>query len=264
MTGTNVPRLPEPLQDAWNTRAGGVPIAEDASFRSNLERSLSWVVPASVVALGGLAYLLLPDFHGFVNEGVRVFASGDLARIQAWLQGFGAWSLVVIVLVLIVQPLLVVVPSVLMMIVAVLAYGPVWGGLLAWGGSILAAVVGYGLGWALSPVTVDRLIGRETEQRIETYVRRYGFWAVVLFRVSPVLSTDAISIVAGLLEMRPGRYLAATALGFLPLAGAIAFLGGDLERMESGLVWGTVASIVALVAYIGIDQWRRRSRRPGT
>lgn len=227
-------------------------------MRSKLERNLSWVIPAGVIATCGIAYLVLPAFRGFVNDAVRVLASGELERIQAWIQGFEAWSLAVIVVVLIVQPLLVVVPSVLMMIVAVLAYGPVWGGLLAWGGSILAAVVGYALGWALHPVTVDRLIGSDTEQRLETYMERYGFWAVVLFRVSPVLSTDGISIVAGLLEMRFGRYLAATALGFLPLATAIAVLGGDLDRMESGLVWGTIVSVLALAVYVGIDQWRRR------
>jgi uncharacterized membrane protein YdjX (TVP38/TMEM64 family) len=234
-------------------------IAEDASWRSRFERSLSWIVPTTVIALGALAYLLLPTFRGFANEAFAVFTSGDLQRIQEWVQGFGAWSLLVIVIVLIVQPLLVVVPSALMMVVAVVAYGPVWGGLLAWGGSILAAVVGYGVGWALSPVTVDRLIGHEAEQRVESYVERYGFWAVALFRVSPVLSTDAISIVAGLLEMRFGRYAAATALGFLPLAAAIALLGGDLDRMQTGLLWGTILSVVVFIAYIGIDQWRRRT-----
>lgn len=209
---------------------------------------------------GGIAaaYLLSPSVRGFAHEAARVLSSGDLERIRGWLQGFGPWSLVVIIAILTIQPLLVVVPSVLMMIVAVLAYGPLWGGSLAWGGSILAALVGYGLGWSLHPVTVDRLIGRDAERRIEDALERYGFWSVVLFRVSPVLSTDAISIVAGLLEMRLDRYLLATALGFLPLAGAIALLGRDLEQLESILLWGTIASVTALALYIAFDRARRR------
>lgn len=204
-----------------------------------------------------MAYALAPSFRAFVHEAARVLASGELERVRAWLQGFGAWSLVVIVAILTIQPLLVVVPSVLMMIVAVVAYGPVWGGLLAWGGSILAAMVGYGLGWSLHPVTVSRMIGPEAERRIESAVERYGFWSVFLFRVSPILSTDAISIVAGLLEMRLDRYLLATALGFLPLAGAIALLGRDLQQLETFLLWGTIASVAALALYVGIDRLRR-------
>ena len=222
-----------------------------------LERHASWLIPAGLVVLLATAYLALPGVRAFVHEAARVLSSGELERIRSWLQGFDPWSLVVIVAILTVQPLLVVVPSVLMMIVAVLAYGPLWGGLLAWSGSILAALVGYGLGWSLHPVTVDRFIGRDAERRIEDALQRYGFWSVVLFRVSPVLSTDAISIVAGLLEMRLDRYLLATAVGFLPLAGAIALLGRDLERLESILVWGTVASVVLLGLYIAIDRARR-------
>lgn len=215
------------------------------------------MIPAAVLLLGVALYAALPGFRGFIHEAMSVLATGELARIRAWLQSFGPWSLVVILFILVVQPLLVVVPSVIMMVVAVLAYGSLWGGLLAWSGSILAALVGYGLGWALSPVTVDYLIGRGTEREIARYVRRYGFWAVALFRVSPVLSTDAISIVAGLLEMRFWRYLAATALGFLPLAGAIAVLGGDLERMETALVWGSILSVAAFVVYVTLDHWQR-------
>ena len=218
---------------------------------------MSWWIPTALAGALAIAYVISPGVRGFVHEAARVLSSGELDQIRAWLQGFDPWSLVVIVVILTVQPLLVVVPSVLMMIVAVLAYGPVWGGLLAWSGSILAALVGYGLGWSLHPVTVDRLIGRDAERRIEHALERYGFWTVALFRVSPVLSTDAISIVAGLLEMRLDRYLFATALGFLPLAGAIALLGRDLERLEGILVWGTLASLLALLIYIAVDRARR-------
>lgn len=236
-----------------------VAIADESNGAvAGLERNLSWVVPAAVVLTAAVAYLAVPGFARFVREAVAVLSSGDLAQIRAWIQGYGAWSFAVIVAILTVQPLLVVVPSVLMMVVSVLAYGPVWGGLLAWLGSILAALVGYGLGWSLGPVTVDRLIGQKTERTVERYVRRYGFWAVVLFRLSPVLSTDAISIVAGLVGMRFRAYLPATALGFLPLAATIAVLGGDLDTMRTAIVWGSVTSVAAFAVYVVVDQWRQR------
>lgn len=240
-------------------QAGWFPIANESGIGSRLEGNLSWVIPAALVAVLVVLYLSIPAFRSFANEAFAVLRTGDLEEIRRWLQQFGPRKLVVIVGILIVQPLLLVVPSVLMMVVAVLAYGPVWGGLLALGGSTGAAILGYGLGWALSPVTVERLVGERNEEKIERYVERYGFWAVALFRVSPVLSTDAISVVAGLLGMHFGWYVAATVAGFLPLAGTIAILGGELAWMERVLVWGSLASVAALAGYIAYDVWRRRS-----
>jgi len=91
------------------------------------------------------------------------------------------------------QTLLAFIPSVLIMVVSVLAYGPLWGGLLSWGGLVMAALVAYGIGRALGPVTVDRLIGRKTEQKLKRFVERYGVWGIIVARISPALSTDAVS-----------------------------------------------------------------------
>lgn len=190
-----------------------------------------------------------------------MLASGDQERIQRWVQGFGGWGVAVLGGVLVLQPFLIIVPSVLLMIVAVVAYGQLWGALLAWGGMIVSAIVGYGIGRAFGPVTVDRLLGRKTERKMESYLRDYGFWAVLLFRVSPALSTDAISVAAGLVEMRFGRYLLATALGLAPLVATIAFAGGSFERLERFLIWGSLVSIAMFVAYVIWDRRRSREER---
>lgn len=216
-----------------------------------------WLVPLGLLAAAGLAYALLPGFRSFANELFGVLTSGDQDRIQGWVQGFGPWGLAVLVGILVLQPFLIVVPSAALMIVAVLAYGPLQGGLLAWGGMILSAVVGYGIGRAFGPVTVDRLLGHDTEQKMEGYLEDYGFWAVLLFRISPVLSTDAISVAAGLVEMRFGRYLLATAVGLAPLAAVIAFAGESFDRLERFLIWGSLASIAMFAGYVIWD--RRRS-----
>lgn len=201
-------------------------------------------------------YLLLPGFRSFAQEAWEVLGSRDQGRIEEWIRGFGTWGLALIIGLLIVQPFLLVVPSTLMMLVAVLAYGPFWGSLLAWGGSMGAAILAYGIGRALGPATVGKLIGGGTRQKVESYVNEYGVWAVILFRVSPVLSTDAVSFVAGLSDMRFFRYVTATAIGFLPLTALIAFLGTDFGRLEQGLIWVSLASVVVFVGYVAYDRYR--------
>lgn len=228
-------------------------MAEESS--ESRPSSLTWMIPLGIAAVLLGLYLLLPGFRSFVGEAWGVLASRDQSRIEAWIRGFGVWSLAVIGGILVVQPFLFVVPSTLMMLVAVLAYGPLWGGLLAWSGSMLAAVLAYGVGRALGPVTVDRLLGHSTEQTVEGYVKRYGVAAIIIARVSPVFSTDAISLVAGLVKMPFIRYVLATGAGFLPLALLIAFLGADFARLESGLLWIAAGSFIALALYVGYDRF---------
>ncbi|WP_373055639.1 TVP38/TMEM64 family protein [Zunongwangia sp. H14] len=88
----------------------------------------------------------------------------------------------------------------------------------------------------------------------------YGFWAVIIARVSPVLSNDATSFVAGLLRMGYWKFIAATLAGIIPLTGAIAYLGGNFQRLKSGLIWISAVSLVLLIIYIIYDRKKKKHR----
>ena len=132
-------------------------------------------------------------------------------------------------------------------------------GVLTFGGRLLAATVAFGRERALGPATVGRLIGERTERKVEDFVEHYGAWGVIVARVSPVISTDAVSFAAGLVGMRFPRFIFATAVGTLPLTALVAWLGEDVDRLQTGLVWISVISVAAFVAYVIRDR-RRRAR----
>lgn len=227
---------------------------------SSTERS-RWVWSVPLALLGTLiaAWFLWPAFQEFLREGYQVLASGEEDRIRSWVAGYGAWGFVVIYALMLMQTLIPVLPSVVAMVAAVLAWGPLKGGIVAWTGMLIAAALGYGIGRLFGPLTVDRLLGSEARHKVERQVDRYGLWAIIVARISPVLSTDAVSIVAGLVKMRFWRFMLATAAGTLPLTVLIAVLGRDIDHMKTGLIWVSVISIVAFIAWVIYD---RRYRRP--
>jgi uncharacterized membrane protein YdjX (TVP38/TMEM64 family) len=151
------------------------------------------------------------------------------------------------------QTLVAFLPSVLIMVVSVLAYGAMWGSLLAWGGLLVAALMAYCIGRALGPITISKLIGSKTEHQVATFVDRYGFWGIIAARISPALSTDAVSYAAGLTRMRLASFLVATAAGILPLVALIAFLGEDIDRLKTGLIWISVISLLVFLGYVIYD-----------
>lgn len=224
---------------------------------------LTWLIPLALLSLLLGLYLVLPGYRAFVDRAFDLIRLGESEELQEWIRGFGLWGPLLIVALMLAQTLLAFIPSLLIMVAAVLAYGPWWGGLLAWGGLLLAATLAYFIGRALGPVTVDRLIGHRAEQKLEAYVERYGVWGVIVARVSPALSSDAVSYAAGLVRMRFERFILATAGGILPLAALISFLGEDWDRLRSGLIWISAASLAVFVGYVIYDQvWGSAEERP--
>lgn len=228
---------------------------EGGAHQSRLPLYLSGGLLAGVVAV----YFLVPAAGDFMREGWQVFTSNDQERIQGWVQQLGFWGPLAIVAAMVAQMFLFVIPSPLLMLVSVLAYGSWWGGLLSVAAVAVAASLGYWLGKALGAVTIDRLVGHETEQKIEGYVRDYGLWAVIIARISPFLSNDAISFVAGLTRMGYWKFMSATLLGITPLAALVAYLGRNADRLKTGLIWVSAVSLVAFGAYVWYDRSRKKS-----
>lgn len=231
-------------------------MAEPAEVTQPKRARWPWLLAAGLVAgLVGL-YFAWPAFGAGVHEGWTVFRTGDHDRISAWVQQFGWWGPVLIVGAMVLQMFLVVVNIVLLVLVAVLAYGPIWGSALALLGVVVASSVGFGLGRLVGHDAVVRWLGPQTTQKFDRVLHRYGFWAVVLARLSPLLSDDAISVVAGVAGMRYRRFLLATVLGAAPLIGLLAWLGQDWERLRTGLIW---VSVLGALGLVGWAWWERRA-----
>lgn len=196
----------------------------------------------------------MPQIQNFINEAYEVLTSDDSQRISLWVENLGWWGPIFIVLAMVVQMFLLVIPSPLLMLVAILAYGPIYGTLLSILAIFIASTIGYIIGRMLGEVAVIKLIGEKQEKKLGYYVERYGFWAVIITRLSPALSNDAISFVAGMLRLSYRKFIGATLMGITPLAVLFAWFGESNERLKSGLLWTSVISLIFLVVYIYIDR----------
>lgn len=214
----------------------------------------------SIAGIGALiaAYFIFPEYQQFMDEAFAVLTSGDKARITGWVSQFGFWGPFIIILAMVAQMFLLVIPTVLLMVISVVAFGPVWGSAFTLAGIVTASSIGYAIGAYLGAAAVSKMIGSKTEQKIEEYVHKYGSGAVIITRISPFLSNDAISFVCGLVRMGYWKFMKATLIGILPLVLLIAFLGESNDRMIKGLIWVSAVSLAGFVAYILYDRSRKR------
>ena len=151
-----------------------------------------------------IAYFVVPSVQDFLNEAWSVLTSDNEERIQQWVSGFGWFGPLVLVLAMVAQLFLLVVPSILLMVVSVLAYGPVWGSVIIIVSVFAASTVGYFIGSYFGDAFVKKIIGKKSEKKVASFLDDYGFWAVIITRLNPFLSNDAISFVGGVLSMGTG------------------------------------------------------------
>ena len=212
-----------------------------------------------IAALIG-SYFVFPGFQQGVQHAWDVLTSGDERRISDWVSQFGFWGPFFIVLAMVAQMFLVVVNVVALMLVAIIAYGHFWGSIIAIVAVAVASTVGYWIGHSVGEAGVSKLIGRKTERKVTGFVNEYGIWAVIIARVSPFLSNDAVSFVAGLARMSYFRFMAATLAGIIPLTVLLAWLGQNSERLKWGLIWVSVVSLAAFILYIAYDRYIKNKK----
>ena len=209
-----------------------------------------------LIFVGVLLYFTVPSVEQFFTEAWVVLTSNDEAKIKKWVSDFGWLGPLVLVLAMVAQMFLIIIPSVALMVVSVLAYGPFWGSLIILVSVFTASSVGYAVGSYFGNILIQKIIGTKTENKIEAFINDYGFWAVVVTRINPFLSNDAISFVAGILKMGYWRFIGATMLGISPLTLFIAFIGQNTESLKTGLLWGSIVCLLAFAAYVYWDKKR--------
>lgn len=193
-----------------------------------------------------------------------MLTSDNNQRIAQWVEQFGLWGPIFIASAMTVQMFLFVFNVTLLVLVSILAYGPIGGSLLAITSIGIASTVGYFIGRALGQQTVFKLIGESTETKIESFMENYGAGAVAIARFSPFLSNDAISFVAGILRMSYFKFMAATLAGITPLVILVAWLSESMDRLQNGLIWISAVSLAAFIIYIVYDKYYKQKESIST
>lgn len=210
----------------------------------------------SLAVLFAACYFFIPQFKQEINTAVDVLTGEDEARIQRWVSTFGIFGPVVIIVGMMVQMFLFVVPNVLLMMIAIVSYGPVWGAVISFVGVFAASSFGYFIGGKLSKVTLARFVSIEHQRKIAQFIQDYGMGTIMITRLSS-FSNDALSLVAGMLRMEYKKYIVSTLIGITPLIVVLAIFGKN-DKIEWALIWITAASLVMLITYIIIDKRKKK------
>ena len=228
--------------------------------KSFFKKYFTFILSGTIILGLVIMYFTNPEFKSSIDEAWAVFTSEDQDRINKYVQKFGIWGPLAIIAFTVLQMFLIIFPSWILIIVAVMAYGFWWGILISLTGVAVASTIGFFVGKRLKGVIIGTLLSEKNYDKTEYWIRNYAFGTVILFRVSPFFSNDGISFLAGIFRMSFKKYMLATFSGMIPLALAVGYFSADIDRLENGLYWiGGVGTLLYAV-YIYLDHKKRKKK----
>lgn len=170
----------------------------------------------------------------------------EQAKSWAWLLG----------ILLLLADLLLPIPGTIVMSALGAVYGFWIGGLLSAIGSMLAGILGYGVGRFFDEQFAKRWLGEKDFEKGKSMFERSGAWVVAMSRALPILP-EVLACMAGLLRMPFGTFVVALACGAIPMGFLFAWIG-TMGREQPA--WGLAFSLGVPAVLWGVAAVMRRGK----
>lgn len=207
-----------------------------------------------VVALvtGYLAFATSPELQRMLRP----------SAVRGLLDGLGPWGPAALVGAMAVAIVFSPVPSAPIALAAGAVYGRTWGTVYAVVGAEIGALVAFGLARKLGRPFVARILPGHLLEEDDGDGRSQWLLAggVLVARLVPFISFDAVSYLAGLTRLRLPLFAGATLVGMIPMTFLFAHLGGAMTAEEEPL---RVLNLLALLGVAGLiwAGWKLRGGR---
>ena len=191
-------------------------------------RSLIRLIVLLVLILLCLTYFFVPAVKSYVNEISAVLGSANVDAVVEFIRSYGPYAMIVSFLLMVFQSVLAPLPAFLITFANAAIFGWWQGAILSWTSAMAGAVVCFYIARALGRDAVEKYAGRGALASVEGYFEKYGSRTILICRLLPFVSFDAMSYFAGLTPIKFLPFLVATGIGQLPATIVYSYVGGML------------------------------------
>ncbi len=196
--------------------------------KTNKKKTLTKLYILAVLAILCLVYFLVPSVNAYVNQVASVLGSANVDAVVAFIRSYGAYAMVFSFALMVFQSVLAPLPAFLITFANAAIFGWWQGAILSWTSSMAGAALCFYLARALGRDTVEKYAGKGALASVEGYFEKYGSRTILVCRLLPFVSFDAISYFAGLTPIKFWPFFIATGVGQLPATIIYSYVGGML------------------------------------
>ena len=215
--------------------------------KANLTRLILLLVIVLVLVI----YLAVPAVNTFVNQAMAVLGSANLDAVAAYIRSFGAYAMAFSFVLMVFSSLLAPLPAFMITLSNAAIFGWWQGAILSWSSAMVGAALCFFLARGLGRDVIEKLAGRGALAGVEGYFQKYGTKTILICRLLPFVSFDAVSYFAGLTPIKFLPFFIATGLGQTPATIVYSYVGGMLTGGAKALMIGLLC-LFSLVIRAGI------------
>jgi Uncharacterized conserved protein len=182
-----------------------------------------------------------------VSLAVHQYASVifDAESLRAWIDQFGVFAPVVLVLVQAAQVVVAPVPGQVVALASGYIFGPVAGSAYSFVGVLLGSAVAFSLTKRFGRPAAERLLHEDILDRFDEFVDSVGLPGLFVFVLIPGLPDDAVCFLGGLTKWRLRTFLAVITVGRLPAYAVTVYAGDELATGRVELALALIGLVVA-------------------
>lgn len=196
--------------------------------KTNKKKTQTKLYILAVLAILCLVYFLVPSVNAYVNQVASVLGSANVDTVVAFIRSYGAYAMAFSFALMVFQSVLAPLPAFLITFANAAIFGWWQGAILSWTSSMAGAALCFYLARALGRDTVEKYAGKGALASVEGYFEKYGSRTILVCRLLPFVSFDAISYFAGLTPIKFWPFFIATGVGQLPATIIYSYVGGML------------------------------------
>ena len=188
---------------------------------------LKWYVLGALILLC-LLYFAVPSVNAYVNRAAAVLGSANVDAVVDYIRSYGPYAMGISFALMVFSSVVAPLPAFLITFSNAAIFGWWQGAILSWSSAMAGAALCFFIARALGRDTVEKFAGRGALAGVEDYFAKYGSRTILICRLLPFVSFDAVSYFAGLTPVTFLSFFIATGIGQLPATVVYSYVGGML------------------------------------
>jgi uncharacterized membrane protein YdjX (TVP38/TMEM64 family) len=210
---------------------------------SYLRRHSGLIATGVALALTALLFVLIPE----LRRAFSLTARGDLSGLRHYIRGLGAGGAALLFGLMLLHAI-VFYPTEILTTTSGFVYGFLPGLGLAITGWVCSSVISYWLGRTIGRPVLLAVLGKRFV-RLEQAMETGGVQLMLSARLVPIVPFSLLGYVVGATRRSLWTLVWTSAVGYLPLTAAVAYLGAHAQSLSASnpLVWVAVVVVIALL-----------------
>lgn len=153
----------------------------------------------------------------------------NMDRVLTFIEEEGAFSIVIYLLIFVIKPFLIIIPTNLIAIMGGTLFGPIKGFLLTMVGFFITGTIAFYISRLLGRDFVEGLLGKKFI-KLDKNMEEKGFKILFFLRLPPVIPFDPLSYACGLTKIKYRDFILASLFGVVPETICYSIMGKNFHN----------------------------------